>query len=224
MDSILTLAYIDEILEDPTVELIEVWDRVLYVRKKKGCGRNTFKSKAGLEYKLNAYYTTKEFRTISKRYHPDKQNWNDKYKQQNANELFASISVSREQLQIYELYSGADDAKSYIRSLPEFAKLASSKKPNERDSLIKAITKHLDSTRLTKSLSEDERRKYGVWANFISDNSKDIGIEILQDFAEAWVNSIEESKRERWGWYNKRCNDKLTFEQWCKREDEEIGF
>jgi hypothetical protein len=60
--------------KDSTIELIEIWSNVLYIRRSKG--RNTFFSKKGIEEVSGVYinlfnFTKEEFKRLQKKYHPD---------------------------------------------------------------------------------------------------------------------------------------------------------
>lgn len=65
--------------KDSTIELIEVWSNVLYIRRSKG--RNTFFSKKGIQETEGVYinifnFTKNEYKRLQFKYHPD---FNSKY-------------------------------------------------------------------------------------------------------------------------------------------------
>lgn len=60
--------------KDESIELIEIWDKVLYIRRDKG--RNTFYSKKGLTnlksgIYVNPYKAAFKYKELQKKYHPD---------------------------------------------------------------------------------------------------------------------------------------------------------
>lgn len=64
------------VTKDPTIEIIEIWANVLYVRKTKG--RNTFHSKCGITESQGIYlniltFNKDEYKRLQIKYHPDKQ-------------------------------------------------------------------------------------------------------------------------------------------------------
>lgn len=196
MDTILALAYIENILKDPNVELIEVWERVLYVRMKQGCGRNTFKTKNGLEFKLYAYYRPEEFKRISKRYHPDLQRSNTTKTindTKDTTELQANIILSREALKDYRDCGRTIAAVSFVHSLKQFVQLASAKTREQRDRFIRAISKKLDSAGFTNTAGLSQRR-WGTTGSIFdyTDNNQP---EIIQRFAKAWRKAVDEAEK-----------------------------
>jgi len=70
-----TAANLQELIEqDPLIELIEIWDKVLYIRKVKGRGRfhtkkNITLLKSGIY--INTKYILQEYKRLQKKYHPD---------------------------------------------------------------------------------------------------------------------------------------------------------
>ena len=66
--------------KDPNIEIIEIWERVLYIRRKKG--RNTFHTKKGITTLTSGIYlntiefSKDEYKRLQNKYHPDR---NPKY-------------------------------------------------------------------------------------------------------------------------------------------------
>lgn len=96
---LISTAYIQSLLESNTnIECIEVWATILYARMKKGCGRNKFISKKGLEFKLPIYYYESNYIPLTQRYHPDTQSGIKERKickQRTLTKLQQSINLSR---------------------------------------------------------------------------------------------------------------------------------
>ena len=176
MESVVTLAYIDELLSDPTVDLVEVWDTVLYIRKKKGCGRNTFASKRGLEYQLNVYYTAGRFKELSLNYHPD----TAIRKSKNQTELQQNILLSRQPLCDYARNRRAADAIRFVQTTKQFTQLASTRSAVRRNSLTRSIEQQLDSAGYNVSIKYDGDRRSNLRAN--ESDSDDF----IQDFIKKW--------------------------------------
>lgn len=123
---LIATAYIEELLEsNPNIECIEVWANILYARMKKGCGRNKFISKKGLEFQLPVYYYESNYISLARRYHPDTQTGTSKEKvrkQRISTELQQSINVSREALTWLFKGRGSDGIR-FTRNHELFTKL-----------------------------------------------------------------------------------------------------
>ena len=180
MESVVALAYIDELLADPTVDLVEVWDTVLYIRRKKGCGRNTFASKRGLDYQLNVYYTPERFKELSLNYHPD----TAIRKSKNQTELQQYIILSRRYLEGYEHDQRTVDAIRFVQTTKQFTQLASTRSAVRRNSLTRSIEQQLDSAGHNVSVRYDGDRRGGVW---ISESDSD---NFIQDFIKKYQDAV----------------------------------
>ena len=193
-------AYIKEILDtNPNIQCIEVWDRVLYARMNKNCGRNTFISKKGLEFNLPVYYNESEYVSLAKRYHPDAQSGAQKRKeskQRTFTKLQQSINVSRPALS--ELFKGRRyDGINFTRNHALFTQFTLSKSSNRTNKLVERI-----GTELFKAgYSDDE-----LFGRYCSDpldkqirehlQTIDNQEEILQTFAKTWADTFKKRREE----------------------------
>lgn len=194
---LLATAYIKELLEANTnILLIEVWDRVLYARKKKGCGeRNQFISKKGLEYQLPVYYEENKYKSVSKEYHPDRVKQTAS-KQRIATELFQNISLSRPALS--RLFKGRRcHGISFIRRNELFTKFSCSIWNKKAAILLGRIESEIHKAGFSDiELFGDYRnnpldQQMGEHLQFIDDSE-----EVLQGVTAAISNGIEKLKKE----------------------------
>lgn len=120
MEDSLALVYISYLLEDDNILLLEVWDRVLYARTKEG--RNTFISKKGLEFNEQCYYRADEYKSIVKRYHPDKARRQEPI-QKRTTEITRLVNSSRQQM---EFLQRSLDAVNFLTTNQQFRDYTSS--------------------------------------------------------------------------------------------------
>jgi hypothetical protein len=145
---LISTAYIQHLFHtNPNILTIEVWDKVLYARMKKGGGRNKFISKNNLKFILPIYYV--EFKECIKQFHPDK--FQQTSKKEAYTELSKSIISLRESNE-HIFRDGRENALQLISTYEEFTELTSVKFSRLRDRL-----KNEQFERLLKSL---ERKLY----------------------------------------------------------------
>lgn len=207
---LLATAYIRDLLEgNNNILLIEVWDRVLYARKKKGCGeRNEFISKKGLEYQLPVYYEESKYKSVSKEYHPDRVKQTVS-KQRIATKLFQNISLSRPALS--KLFKGRRcDGISFVRRNELFAKFSRSSWNKKAAILLGRIESEIykagfSDTELFGNYRNDPLdQQMGEHLQFIDDSK-----EILQGVTTAISNGIEKLKEED-PWFYQQQEDAFT--------------
>lgn len=200
---LISTAYIQELLDsDPNIECIEVWARVLYARMKKGCGRNKFISKKGLEFSLPVYYYESNYISIIKRYHPDTsgQSRSGLSKQSTGLELSKNINLSRQPLS--RLFTGRRcDGISFVRSHDVFTKFTSTKQCKKAGELMERLLEHISETRygdgeLFGGYINNPLGKEGEDALKQVDNKE----KVLQNIIEAMSNRAEELRKEDPEW------------------------
>lgn len=217
MESTLALAYIEHILLKPGVALIEVWDRVLYVRMKKGCGRNKFMSKRELTYNLPVYYFQENYRNVSKQFHPDcnikrhsadgnksvqssskKGNKSQTTRNKVKTDLQKNINECKQQQWSVNTKDGRSDARSFTRNLQLFTKFTSSKMRCERSKLAESINSEIYKARFhncsfTNGVSENE---------YMGSQSDYIIEEFLRELKKAFARGDEYRKKHHPKAYN----------------------
>lgn len=206
---VLSLAYIEKLLKDPDIQLIEVWANVLYARMVKGCGkRNKFISKCNLEYSYEVYYRKQEFKRVSNTYHPDRAG-KQVSKQNTYTKLQQGINHLREQYKS-GLSERSKNAISVIHSLPQFTQFTSTKISSERISLSEAIKQEVDSARLNYGPGFYGHSNNGIWANLIN-NADDSEKKTLEEFARVWAWAMSPEVRwqnaQDYGWKDREAWD-----------------
>ena len=207
------IAYLEHILQDSNILLIEIWDRVLYARMKKGCGRNRFISKKGIKFNINVYYRQSEFRNIVKQYHPD---ITEKSRQSAATELFKNINSFKEKSKSY-LFKRSQDASSYIISLPEFTNFTSTKSNTERDSIRERIEEELDSSRFNNCAGFSTDGATGFWIQRMEEANDPETAALYEEFARTWAwamsPDVQWEANKNNGWKNREEWDAFIREQ-----------
>ena len=216
MDSLITLAYIKEILDDPNVALIEVWHNQLYIRMKPGCGRGTFISKRGLEYSLPIYYGPENYKTVSKQFHPDRAYATKTKKSRSSSTRSATAAKQKQLSRLEELQKDinihrqelcdafnrrAADAISVVRSLPAFTKFASTKVSSQRNKFRLQLEQELDRTGLCNSPGFYGTNTGSIWERNIDENSDDAYKNAFQELATAWARANERARKARPEYY-----------------------
>lgn len=219
---VLSLAYIDKLLEDPDIEIIEVWSRVLYARMKKGCGkRNKFISKRNLEYGYEVYFREQEFKSVSKTYHPDLA---EKSKRSSSEKLQKNINCFHDECTA-GLRERSKNAISYIYSLSEFTQLTSTESSAKRASLRDKIYEQVDSARLNYGPGFFGDSDYGVWTELV-ETSDDSEKKIYEEFAKQWAwamsDDVQWEVSKNYGWTDRKEWD--AFREESKQAMEDAGW
>lgn len=209
-------AYIKELFEaNSNIECIEVWADILYARMKKGCGRNKFISKKGLEFQLPVYYYESNYISLIKRYHPDtnRQSSSRVSKSSTGLELSKNINLSRKPLS--RLFTGRRrDGISFVRSHDVFIKFTSTKHGKKASEFMARLMEDLfkagySDGELFGEYINNPMGEEGENALKQSDNRE----EILQDIVKIMFNRAEKLRKEN--------------PEWAKIEDdaiESLGF
>lgn len=210
-------AYINQLLEDTSIELIEVWSNILYARMKKGCGKNKFISKKGLTFTLPVYYDESNYRKISLRYHPDRNITGSVSKQRTYENLSKLINISRETLS--RLFKGRRfNAINFVRSNEAFTRFTTTKSNKERNRSLEQIDSEICKT------GHDDYQLFGEYCRnpfngLVAHGEEDEGRdqigneeEILQEVMRVWVKSSKRDasnrRSQQWDIINK-CTTKL---------------
>lgn len=216
---VLSLAYIDKLLEDSDIEIIEVWSRVLYARMKKGCGkRNKFISKRNLEYSYEVYFREQEFKSVSKTYHPDLAK---ESKRSSREKLQKNINCFHDECTT-GLRERSKNAVSYIYSLSEFTQLTSTESSAKRISLRDKIYEQMDSARLNYGTRFFGNGDHGVWTELV-ETADDSEKKIYEEFAEKWAWAMSDDVQweidKNYGWTNREEWDAWQRQQEKAMED-----
>lgn len=136
MDSLTSTIYINYLLNDSNVSLIEVWDNKLFVWRYKG--RPTFTTTLGLVFELPLYYRINEYKKLSKNYHPDLSM--SKSPRVLSGSIQASINDVREAL---EIQNRGYDAGHYSKWYAEFDRALTCKIASTRSELTRELSTRL---------------------------------------------------------------------------------
>jgi hypothetical protein len=183
MDSLLTTVYINYILSDTNVSLVEVWENRLFIWKYKGSP--TIATSLGLEYKLPIYYRSNEYKQLSKKYHPDLSN--SKSPRVLSGDIQKSINDSRIFL---EEQNRGYAPEQYSFCYGEFDRIVSSKNSGTRANLTRELSGRLyDRSRMVQD-------RFSINHNsFASLLQEVVGSEVWgQDFKNVVQNLSRESK------------------------------
>jgi hypothetical protein len=205
---LISTAYIKELLEDPSIELIEVWDKILYVRMKQGSGKNKFISKKGLTFNLSVYYYESNYRKISSRYHPDRETKKIS-KQRTLTSLCQNINISREA--ISGLFEGRrSNAINFVRSNEEFTRFTTIESNTKRSKSLEQIDEEIHQA------GYDDYELFGeycsnplqdkVWDDQLTDDEEKIIQEVMQVWAESSKRDTKIRRAQTWSIINEHTN------------------
>jgi hypothetical protein len=136
METLLSQIYINYLLSDSNVSLIEVWHNKLFIWKYQG--RPTFLSTFGLEFQHPLYYRVNEYKQLSKKYHPDLSN--SKSSRVLSGLIQTGINNIRE---ILEIQNRGYDARNYVQWYAEFDRIISCKIATTRNNLTRELSARL---------------------------------------------------------------------------------
>jgi hypothetical protein len=206
---LISTAYIQHLFNsNPNILTIEVWDKVLYARMRKGGGRNKFISKNNLKFILPIYYV--EFRECIKQFHPDK------FQQTSRTEVYTELSksiISLRKANDQLFRDGRKNALKLISTYEEFAELTSIKFNRIRDRFkngqFKRLFKSLERKLCTAgfddySCFDDYEQNSTGWyykeqsnsANVETSKLNDIEKEILERLIQTLHDKVEKERRE----------------------------
>ena len=198
-NSLLTLAYIDYIMtQNPQILFIEVWDRVLYARMRKG--RNKFISKQGLDFCQPIYYKPNEFKSIIKKYHPDtKQSTTKSISELNTyKKLSADIILVRKAMSVGFGERGCNASK-YVQSLESFTPFTHILPSQSRDITIQKAEQEILQAGLDDYEPFDELGPIFTTHEEWEYISYSYAEEVFRMFKEALSRSVEREKE----WHRK---------------------
>lgn len=165
MDTLTTQIYINYLLSDPNVALIEVWDNKLFIWKFKG--RPTFKTSLGLEFKLEIYYRINEYKKVSKKFHPDTSSSTSK--RVSSGSIQCSINKVKEVLEVQLREYNADN---YLQFYEEFDRIISCPNNATRVNLTGQLSTRLyDCSRMVKDRFSDQSEGFASLLQRMSNSS-----------------------------------------------------
>lgn len=136
METLISQIYINYILNDANVSLVEVWNSQLYIWRYKG--RPTFLSNLGLQFQQTLYYRVDDYKQLSRKYHPDLST------SKSARVLSGSIQAGINDFkEVLEVQNGRYDARDYIQWYPEFDRILSCKTAATRNNLAGELSSRL---------------------------------------------------------------------------------
>jgi hypothetical protein len=154
MDSLISQIYINYILKDDNVSLIEVWDNKLFVWKYKGSP--TFRPSLQLTFDLPIYYRPNEYKQLSRKYHPDLSN--SKSSRVLSGVIQASINDNKEILDVQDRGYNASFDNEYFS---KFDRILSCSDSKTRNNLTRELSTGLyDSTSLVQDSFIGEEGSY----------------------------------------------------------------
>lgn len=136
METLISQIYIDYILSDTNVSLVEIWNSQLFIWRYKG--KPTFLSNLGLKFQQPLYYRVNEYKQLSRKYHPDLSN--SKSSRVLSGVIQAGINDLKETL---EIQNGRYDARNYTQWYAEFDRILSCKVATTRSDLTGELSTRL---------------------------------------------------------------------------------
>ncbi len=199
METLLSQIYINYILSDSNISLVEVWDKKLFIWRYKG--KPTFLSSLGLEFQYPIYYRVDEYKQLSKKYHPDLSS--SKSSRVLSGVIQTSINDIRE---VLEIQNRGYDARNYIQWYAEFDRIISCKVASTRNNLTGELSTRLHDH--SKFLQDKFCYKDGSITSLIQEVSEGAawGKSISDVFKERGETIREKLKRDE----VRRLNEKYT--------------
>ena len=143
-DSLLSQIYIDYLLSDQNVSMIEVWDSRLFIWRYKG--RPSIQTKLSLTFNLPIYYRPNDYKKLSKKYHPDLSS--SKSPRVLSGDIQCLINNSKQVLEVQARGYNADD---YKWGYSQFNRIVSCKTASTRSDLTRELSSRLyDRARLVQ--------------------------------------------------------------------------
>lgn len=187
MDSLISQIYINYILKDPNVSLIEVWSNRLFIWKYKGSP--TFKPLLQLTFNLPIYYRSNEYKQLSRKYHPDLSS--SKSSRVLSGIIQASINDNKEVLDVQDRRYNASFDNEYFS---KFDRILSCSDSKTRNNLTRELsTGFHDCTSLVQSSFIGEEGSY---------------INLVQEMA--YPETRREDFEERWEQYRNEAVQRLA--------------
>jgi hypothetical protein len=187
MDSLISQIYINYILKDPNVSLIEIWSNRLFIWKYKGSP--TFKPLLQLTFNLPIYYRPNEYKQLSRKYHPDLSS--SKSSRVLSGIIQASINDNKEVLDVQDRGYNASFDNEYFSKFDRILTCSDSK---TRNNLTRELSSRFyDGT----SLVQD---------NFIGKEGSYVNL--VQEMA--YPQTRRENFEERWEQYHNETVQRLA--------------